>query len=349
MKISIEDKIGTIKNTMEDIVEKLQYEIEKYKKKEENIKKFFNKYEINGHDELISIIIEYNNYLIKESDTLKNFKEIKHNLFICKLDFLSIKRGILRYKIIKKKSDSKINYIKNINLTNKYSNLNNKILELENEIDEWCKVPKCTKCESAFNNNNIPFDVKKYDLYQLCRKCISDKLNIIIKEKRIIKEMNEEHKNSKFINKLCSKNYVYLKFYNELYINNQEEKYDLYDPSIISEAGFNPENPYDKYKLNNLCYRSNKLIETFDEKIKFFDITESELARMGKMEFQELFNVIGEMVGYGDFDDLMVKLNIGNEDDYIPEPPEEDYFSDNDAMRFSSSMLNKQRVTKIIF
>lgn len=211
---------------MEDIVEKLQDEIKKYKKKEENIK-LFNKYEKNGHDELMSIIIFYNNYLIKESDTLKFFKEIKHNLFICKLDFLSIKRDIFRYNKIKKESDSKINYIKNINLTNKYSNLNNKILELENEIDEWCKVSKCTKCECAFNNSNIQFDVKKYELYQLCRKCISDKLNIIIKEKRIIKEMNEEHKNSKFINKLCSKNYVYLKFYNELYINNQEEKVKL--------------------------------------------------------------------------------------------------------------------------
>lgn len=126
----------------------------------------------------MSIIIFYNNYLIKESDTLNFFKEIKHNLFICKLDFLSIKRGIFRYNKIKKESDSKINYIKNINLTNKYSNLNNKILELENEIDEWCKVSKCTKCECAFNNSNIQFDVKKYELYQLCRKCISDKLNI---------------------------------------------------------------------------------------------------------------------------------------------------------------------------
>ena len=94
----------------------------------------------------------------------------------------------------------------------------------------------------------------------MCKKCISNKLNRIIKQKKLIKEVKEEHKNSKFINKLYTKNYIYLNYYNELYKNRKEENKDLYNPLIIKEARFDPENDYDKYKLNNLCYRFNKLI-----------------------------------------------------------------------------------------
>lgn len=58
------------------------------------MKAFFDQYNINGHEDLIKIITEYNNNLIIESDTLKKFKEIEHNLIINKLDMLSIKNEI---------------------------------------------------------------------------------------------------------------------------------------------------------------------------------------------------------------------------------------------------------------
>lgn len=308
MIISIEKKIENIKIIMEDIVKKLQKENKELKK-----------------------------LLYEKSDYIKKLNDNKYDLFICKIDYLSIRRGFLKYKKIKQKSDSKIKEIKEYNLSNIYNNFSDRLSEIENEFDEWCKIPKCTKCDCIFDNKNYSFDVKRHDLYQLCKECIGDELKKIIKKKKILKEVDEEHKNSKFIRKLCSKNYVYLNYYKELYINNQEEKYNLYDPSIIAEAGFNPEYEHDKYKLNNLCYRSNQLINLFGDKIQFFDIPESDLARIGKMEFQALCDVLYEIVGgYSGYENIMDMLNIGNneassdiesdnENDYIPELPDSDY------------------------
>lgn len=351
---------------MESTVKELQKEVEKYKKWNHNLNCFLKENGFEDENNLICFIKEAkkhkctsnNEINIKDSDYIKELNNIDHDLFLCKLDYLSIRRGIFRYKKIKQKSDVLIKEIKEYNIYDTYNKISSKLSLLEKDFEEWSKIPKCTECECVFDNNNIQFDVKKYELYQLCRNCIGDKLKNIIKKKNIIKEVDEIHKNSNFINKLCSKNYVYINFYNELYINNQKEKHDLYDPEIISKAGFNPENPYDKYKLNNLCYRSNKLIELFGNKIQFFDITEQELSRIGKFEFQAICDVLYEQLdGYSGMENIMDMLNIGNnepssdiesdnEDDYIPEP---DYESDNDTMSFGRSLLQRKGLTKVIF
>jgi hypothetical protein len=73
-----------------------------------------------------------------------------------------------------------------------------------------------------------------------------------------------------------------------------------------------------------------------------------------------LYKVIGEVIGYDIYDDLMDRLNLNNnveeqepnsdfsedeDNDYIPEPPESNYKSDNDAIKFSRSMLQRQGIT----
>lgn len=358
-------KIDFLKRTMESTVKELQKEVNKYKKMNENLNGFLKENDFKDEKSLIFFIKEAKNHKctsnneidIKDSDHIKELKNIKHELNILNFDYLSIKRGIFRYKKIKQKSDVLIKEIKEYNIYDTYNKISSVLSLLEKDFDEWCKIPKCTECECVFDNKNIQFNVQKYELYQLCRNCIGDKLKNIVKKKSIIKKVDEIHKDSIFINKLCSKNYVYIKFYNELYINNQKEKHDLYDPEIISKAGFNPENPYDKYKLNNLCYRSNKLIELFDDKIQFFDITEQELSRIGKIEFQAICDVLYEQLdGYSGMENIIEALNMNNEppsdiesdneDDYIPDP---DYESDNDTMRFGSSLLQNKRLTKVIF
>lgn len=361
MDISIEDKIKNIKMTMENIVKKLQNENKKCIIKENQMIEFFNEHNVSGYEHLSQIITIYYDMIYKESDYIKELDNIKHDLFINKLDLLSIRTCIYKYKKSKIKTDNLIKRIKEINkvkLSLKFNKISQELTLLEKEFEEWCNIPKCAECNCDFDNNNIPLEVKKYGFSKLCRKCINSKLEQVIENNKSINvQLSEEHKKSEFFYKLTTKNFKSLTLYSELYEKSIEENYDLYDNFIISLAGFNPESPYDKYKLGNLCYRSNKLIKDFGERIKYFDVTESELARMGKLEFEALYNVTKKVINYNTYDNLMDKLNIGNnepssdiesdnDDDYIPEP---DYESDNDAMSFSRSLLQRKGLTKVIF
>lgn len=355
------ETIDSLKETNNKLVE----ENKKWKNKDKGLKNFFDIYDIKDEKDLISLVKKGKEHIcpiintefnIKDSDYIKELKDIKHNLYILKYEHLYIFK-VLRY--YNKKKLKKVREVTNKVKQNKitYNNLSSELFLLEKAFHEWCKIPKCFHCDCVFDNNNIPFTVKKYELEQLCKKCISNELNTIIKQKTIIKEIKKEHKNSNFMCKLYNKNYIYLNYYKDLYKSSQEENIDLYDPKIIFDAGFDPENTYDQYKLNNLCYRSNKLLELFEDKINFFNVSESELARIGKMEFEAYCNVLYEVVnGYAGCEDIIEALNMNNveeppsdieSDDYIPDDCS--YFSDDDAMAFGASLLQRQGLTKVIF
>jgi hypothetical protein len=270
---------------------------------------------------------ELKKLLYEKSDYIKKLNDNKHDLFICKIDFLSIRRGILKCKKIKQRSDSKIKEIKKINLSNTYNEINKQLLEIENEINEWYNIPKCIECDSIFDNNNICYTIKKYDLTDLCKNCSVKEIKKVLMERKFIRSIDEKHINNKIINKLISKSYYDLTYYNDIYIDSQKEQISLYSPEIVESVGLNPKNDFDKYKINNLCYRSSRLLELFDDKIKFINIPESDLARMGKTEFQALCDVLYDKLGgYSGCEDIIRSLNMNNnEDDYIPEPPDSDY------------------------
>ena len=84
-------------------------------------------------------------------------------------------------------------------------------------------------------------------------------------------------------------------------------------------------------------------------------MSESDLARIGSMEFQVLCDVLYKVVGgYDGCEHIMKALDVNNnetfvneeepnsdiesdmEDDYIPEPPDEEYESDDDAMKLTN-------------
>jgi hypothetical protein len=68
--------------------------------------------------------------IYKESDY------IKHDLFLHKLDFLSIKRGIFRYKKIKQKSDVLIKEIKEYNIYDTYNKIGSTLSLLEKDFEK---------------------------------------------------------------------------------------------------------------------------------------------------------------------------------------------------------------------
>lgn len=351
MENNIEEKFDNIKNNMDKTVELLKEQINTLQKENNELKRredvtleFFDENGIKNNEDLMEIINEYHYNLYNNSDTLRVFKEIEDELFYLKIEHYSIFK---LYKYWNKRMLIKTRKLKEKILENKsiFNKLDKELSILEKEYEEWCKIPRCCSCNVIFDNNNIPYNVNKYELNKLCNKCISDELNKIIEQKKLIKEIKEEHKESKFINKLYSKNYVYLNYYNELYKNSKEEN-----------------------KLNNLCYRSNKLLELFEDKIKFFNIPESDLARMGTMEFQALCDVLHKLVDEcldcKKYDKGLCKLHFDEiqknmideepsdfesdmEQDYIPE---EEYESDDDAMNFGSSMLSRQGlINNIVF
>jgi hypothetical protein len=74
------------------------------------------------------------------------------------------------------------------------------------------------------------------------RNCAVEEIKKIIRERKFIKNIDEKHKNNKIVNKLLSKNYHNLTFYNEIYIDSKQEQVSLYDDEIIRYVGLNPEN-----------------------------------------------------------------------------------------------------------
>lgn len=344
---------------MESIVK----ELEQYKKWNENLNGFLKENDFKDEKELIKFIKETKNHKcisnheinINDSEYIKELNNINHELNILKYDLLSIKRGIYKYKI-KKESTKKLKEIKEYNLSKIYNGFSDRLSEIENEFNEWCKIPKCTHCDIVFDKYNHSYSVKKYDLAELCMSCIEKDLRIIIKKQKFIKNIEDKYKNNKVVNKLLGRNYHNLTLYKDIYIDSQQEQISLYDSDIIKYAGFDPNNPYDKYKLNNLCYRANKLIELYDDKISLINIPESDLARMGKIEFQALCGVLYDTVGgYSGTEDIIKALNMNNEvdsesDDSDNEPPSDfDDDESDDAIEFGRSMLQRQGITNDIF
>jgi hypothetical protein len=340
-------------------MKELQEKLKKYKKWNDNLNLFLEEQGFKKEKDLLCFIKEYKNHKcssidkfnIKDSEYFNKLKNIEHDINIHKYDLLLINTNIYNYNKIKKESTKKINEIKEYKLSEIYNNFSNILTEIENEYNEWCKIPKCFHCDIKFDNYNHSYSIKKYDLSDLCFKCINDELNNIISEQKFIKEIDNKYKDNKVVNKLLSKKYHNLILYNEIYIDSQNDQISLYDSDIIRYAGFDPNNPYDKYKLNNLCYRANKLIELFGDKIKFINIPESDLERMGKMEFQAICNILYEKVGgYAGCEHIMDILNIDNnetksdneeyisddeeyisdDEEYIPFSPDEEYISDDE-------------------
>lgn len=348
---TMQDNKDLIDKLKKDILEKEQYLI--------SISEFMENNSIRNQTHLEEAIIDYNHFFnINNSDYIKKLKEIKHEFSMIKFDTILNKINIIKYNKIKKGINKNKEYIKD-KLKTKI-NINKNILyeldKLEEDLKEWSKIPKCFKCDCVFNDKNPRFDIKKYDLNQLCRECTMNQLKEIIRNKKCIKEIDKKYINNNVVNKLLSKSYYDICFYSDIYSKNIEEKVDLHDDTILRYAGFEVKNDFDKYKLSNLCYRSNKLIELFSDKIDFINISEWELARMGKLEFEALCNVIGEKVGYKRFNEIIYNLSIDNDEspeiasDYsdIEEEQEHDYRPpsydyDSETCEFEEQFLEFQK------
>lgn len=294
----------------------------------------FNEYGVNGKDHLISILQLYNLFSYNHRfDFIKELYDIKHDIYMKKYELISIKKEIIKTKYIRSKCKNKIKDLLPIlkNRTNIYIKLSKESSDLEKEFDAWYKLPICINCEDEFGPNNPRYDIKKYNLEKLCKKCIIKEVEVILRSKKNMKEIDKKYINNMVINKLLSKTYYDICFFNDIYEYNLRERIDLHDEQVLNYAGIEVKNEFDKYKLSNLCYRSNKLISLFSDRIDFINVSLWELARMGKLEFEAFCNVLGEKVGYETVDDVVNTLSINNEED--PEPPsdwEEDEDEEND-------------------
>jgi hypothetical protein len=336
---------------MNSTVKELQKKIIQYEKWNNNLNCFLKENGFENENDLKLFIKKYKNHNYnninifdtKDSDYIKELNNINHNIHIHKYDLLFIKISIYKYKTIKNKSSNTLKEIKDNKSSSIFKNISKELSILEKEYDDLCKIPRCIYCECIFDNININYSIKKYDLIDICKDCANKELKKIIREQKFIKQIDEKYKNNKIVNKLLTKNYYNLAFYNEIYIENQNEKINLYDDDIVKYAGFKLENEWDKYKLSNLCYRANKLIELFEDKIKFINISEWKLARMGKLEFEVLCSVLYDSLGgYESYESIIKALNMNNieepnsdfesdnENDYIPFSPDEEYISDDE-------------------
>lgn len=294
----------------------------------------FNEYGVNGKDHLISILQIYNLVSYNHKfDFIKELCDIEHDIYMKKYELISIKKEIIKTKYIRSKCKNKVNDLLPIlkNRTNIYKKLSKDSSELEKEFDAWYKLPICINCEDEFGPNNPRYDIKKYNLEKLCKKCIIKEVEVILRSKKNMKEIDKKYINNMVINKLLSKTYYDICFFNDIYKYNLRERIDLHDEQVLNYAGIEVKNEFDKYKLSNLCYRSNKLISLFSDRIDFINVSLWDLARMGKLEFEAFCNVLGEKVGYETVDDVVNTLSINNEKD--PEPPsdwEEDEDEEND-------------------
>lgn len=305
--------------------------INSHKKDLEKIKNCFHK--INKLNENIDVIkkdINNSNNINKEIiNNPKTIEDIQHNINIYKkysnTENLSVfSKNILKYKRLKRNkyynellNDFYEHYNQNL-VTCKYKKCEKKCYnDVMYCLEHYPKV--CSQCAKICDTENNPMDYittnKYYGIIELCGTCTKekfleyyrenyskDKIFMNIKDENhldnILYTMNYENflANSKIFNEL-------LKVKEEKKISNAEFKNYLCSEKTLTTVLNIPEktlkeNKSFKYQLYRQLTRTNDLVQTFGDKIKYINITNYRFRRMSYFQFQAFKDYLFELI-YG--------------------------------------------------